>query len=203
MPLTLRQRNRLDAIHRIMDTAMDLFDERGYSAVTIEEIAAASGVSPRTFYRYFGTKEGLFTADPLAAVGIDGYSGQIDPGDLPGTLERLITLIGGGPDASEGEPCRSWRGMRYVMEEPSVRAAVYGALDEEAERLAALLRDAGQSPARARVLARSYLFGAYFGALEQWHLDGRSRPLLDYVREGLAALAGQSAGGGAQRREQA
>ncbi|TDD23226.1 TetR/AcrR family transcriptional regulator [Nonomuraea diastatica] len=198
MPLTLRQRNRLDAIHRIMDTAMDLFDERGYSDVTIEEIAAASGVSPRTFYRYFGTKEGLFTADPLAAVGLGSYSGQIDPGDLPGTLERLIARIGEGPGVSEGGRRTSWRGMRYVMEEPSVRAAVYGALDEEAERLTALLRDAGESPARARVIARSYLFGAYFGALEQWHLDGRSRPLGDYVRDGLAALADQTAGGRGQ-----
>ncbi|WP_220449625.1 TetR/AcrR family transcriptional regulator [Nonomuraea longispora] len=189
MPLTLRQRNRLDAIHRIMDAAMDLFDERGYADVTIDEIAAASGVSPRTFYRYFGTKEGLFTADPLAAVGLDRYAGQIDPGDLPGTLERLVALIDEGPGTSEDTRPRPWRGMRYVLEEPSVRAAVYGALDGAAERLAALLRDAGESPARARVIARSYLFGAYFGALEQWHLDGRSRPLRDYVREGAAALA--------------
>ncbi|WP_165974540.1 TetR/AcrR family transcriptional regulator [Nonomuraea deserti] len=198
MPLTLRQRNRLDAIHRIMDTAMDLFDERGYSDVTIEEIAAASGVSPRTFYRYFGTKEGLFTADPFAAVGVDRFSGQIDTGDLPGTLERLVALIDEGPGASGGGRRTSWRGMRYVMEEPSVRAAVYGALDEEAERLTVLLRDAGESPARARVIARSCMFGAYFGALEQWHLDGRSRPLRDYVREGITALTGQTAGGRAQ-----
>ncbi|MGW3352912.1 TetR/AcrR family transcriptional regulator [Nonomuraea rubra] len=182
MSLTLRQRNRLAAIHVIMDTAMDLFDERGYNAVTIDEIAAASGVSPRTFYRYFGTKEGLFTTDPFAMVGLDLYSAQLDPDDLPGTLKRLIGLF----DESPGHT--PWRGMRYVLEEPAVRAAVYGSLDEAAERLVTQLRDRGDPPAKARVVARTFWFGVYFGSLEQWHLDGRSRPLLDYVLEGMAAL---------------
>ncbi|MEV4101179.1 TetR family transcriptional regulator [Nonomuraea sp. NPDC049649] len=182
MSLTLRQRNRLSAIHQIMDTAMDLFDERGYNAVTIDEIAAASGVSPRTFYRYFGTKEGLFTTDPFAAAGLDLHSTQLDPDDLPGSLERLISLLSESPGHSP------WRGMRYVLEEPAVRAAVYGSLDEAAERLAARLRERGDSPAQARVVARAFWFGVYFGSLEQWHLEGRSRPLLDYVLEGMSAL---------------
>lgn len=186
--LTLRQRNRLSAIHRIMDTAIDLFDQRGYSGVTIEEIAAASGVSPRTFYRYFGTKEGLFTADPYAAVGVDLYTDQLDLDDLPGSLRRVIALIG----APEGEDHTAWRGMRYVMEEPSVRAAVYASLDREADRLTALLRERGAGPAKARVTARAYWFGVYFGSLEQWHLDGRTRPVLDYVDEALTVLTGQA-----------
>lgn len=78
--------------------------------------------------------------------------------------------------------------MRYVLEEPAVRAAVYGSLDEAAERLAARLRERGDSPAQARVVARAFWFGVYFGSLEQWHLEGRSRPLLDYVQEGMSAL---------------
>ncbi|MEV4221917.1 TetR family transcriptional regulator [Nonomuraea sp. NPDC049725] len=186
MSLTLRQRNRLSAIHRIMDTAMDLFDERGYNAVTIDEIAAASGVSPRTFYRYFGTKEGLFTTDAYAMAGLDLYSTQLDPEDLPGTLERLIRLFDESPGHSP------WRGMRYVLEEPAVRAAVYGSLDQAAERLATQLRDRGAPPGDARVVARTFWFGVYFGSLEQWHLEGRSRPLLDYVLAGMTALTALS-----------
>ncbi|SDQ32459.1 TetR/AcrR family transcriptional regulator [Thermostaphylospora chromogena] len=216
MSLTLRQRNRLIAIGRIVDTAMDLFDERGYADVTIEEIAAASGVSPRTFYRYFGTKEGLFTTDLFAAAELDPFTERIDPDDLPGSFKRVIAFLAqgflsdgqtGGSGASlrtgdaggaepRGEPGRrgtAWRGMRYVMEEPPVRAAVYGALDQAADRLAALLRDRGENPVRARVAARTYWFGVYFGSLEQWHLDGRTRPLLDYVDEALAVV-GERAG---------
>ncbi|WP_433258708.1 TetR/AcrR family transcriptional regulator [Streptosporangium sp. CA-135522] len=183
--MTLRQRNRLAAVRQIMDTAMDLFDQHGYTEVTVEQIAAAAGVSPRTFYRYFGTKEGLFTTDPLAAVGLGLMDERIAPDDLPGSIRRIIEDIHTTSTLSEGTP---WRGMRYVIEEPAVRAAVYTALDDASERLASLLRSKGADPAQARVTARAYWFGVYFGALEQWHLDGRTRPLAHYVQEGLSVL---------------
>ncbi|HEY7594201.1 MAG TPA: helix-turn-helix domain-containing protein, partial [Actinophytocola sp.] len=37
----------------IQEQALDLFDARGFDAVTIEEIAAAAEVSPSSVYRYF------------------------------------------------------------------------------------------------------------------------------------------------------
>ncbi|MCK2215711.1 TetR/AcrR family transcriptional regulator [Actinomadura sp. ATCC 31491] len=190
MALTLRERNRLAAVHHIITTAMDLFDEHGYAEVTVERIAAAAGVSPRTFYRYFGTKEGLFTTDPHTAVGGDGLKPHLDPADLPGTMRRLVAAIA-GPPPQDGVPrSEPWRGMRYVLEEPAVRAAVHAGLDEGSRRLTDLLTAAGVPPVRARVTARAYWFGVYFGSLEQWHLDGRVRPLLSYVEEALAVLGG-------------
>ncbi len=190
MPLTLRQRNRLAAMHHIIETAIDLFDEHGYSAVTVEQVAAAAGVSPRTFYRYFGTKEGLFTTDTHAAVGHDLLEEQLDLDDLPGTLRRIVASVHtAAAPSGEAAAYTPWRGMRHVLEEPAVREAVYTALDDLAERLVPALRSKGVDPTRARVTVRAYLFGVYFGALEQWHLDGRVRPLPDYVDEGSAVLA--------------
>ncbi len=52
-------------MRRVQSTAMELFTARGFNAVTIEEIAAAADVSPRTVYRYFGTKEGLVLWDEI------------------------------------------------------------------------------------------------------------------------------------------
>jgi AcrR family transcriptional regulator len=184
MPMSLRQRNRMAAIQAVQETAMNLFDQYGYHQVTVDDIARAAGVSTSTFYRYFGTKEGVFTVDSFAAVDVDVFHEIVDLDDPAASMERLAGAAG------EGEP---WRGMRYVIEEPIVRAAVYATLDELVDRFVPVLISRGHVPNRARVLARTYLFGVYFGALEQWHRDGREQPIGDYAREAMAAL-GEAAG---------
>jgi AcrR family transcriptional regulator len=52
----------------IATIAMGLFLERGFEATTIDEIAAAAGISRRSFFRYFGTKEDVVLGH-LAADG--------------------------------------------------------------------------------------------------------------------------------------
>jgi AcrR family transcriptional regulator len=59
---SLRDRQRAQVRADISLAAYRLFIERGYDAVTTEEVAAAAGVSPRTLFRHVPTKEELLLA---------------------------------------------------------------------------------------------------------------------------------------------
>jgi AcrR family transcriptional regulator len=50
----------------IAATALDLFDKKGFDGVTVDEIASASGISRRSFFRYFATKEDIVVAGHAA-----------------------------------------------------------------------------------------------------------------------------------------
>jgi len=55
-----------DAAGRLLKAALTLFDERGYEATTVVEIAEAAGLTKRTFFRYFADKrEVLFMGSAL------------------------------------------------------------------------------------------------------------------------------------------
>jgi AcrR family transcriptional regulator len=66
--LGLRERKKLQTWRAIRKAALRLIDERGYEAVSIDEIAAAANVSRSTFFNYFPTKEAtVFDPDPREA----------------------------------------------------------------------------------------------------------------------------------------
>jgi AcrR family transcriptional regulator len=65
-----RQRKKTATRDRIRACALQLFREQGYDTTTVEQIAAAAGVSHMTFFRYFPTKEDVALSDsydPLIA----------------------------------------------------------------------------------------------------------------------------------------
>ncbi|MEU0565876.1 helix-turn-helix domain-containing protein [Nonomuraea sp. NPDC005983] len=194
----LRERWRLKAMRAIQERALDLFDERGFGAVTIEEIAAAAEVSPSSVYRIFGTKEGIVVTDvEFDSMSPEALESILDPGDPVGSLLQAVRAYespskgrSGPDDAGEGPQAERspWRRVRYFFAEPSVRMAVCATLDRAGQRIAPLIAATGEvNETQARVIANALAFG-YFAALEQWYLDGANRPIADYVEDGMRPL---------------
>jgi len=81
----LRERKKTTTRLALMHTALQLFEERGFDNVRVEEIAEATDVSTRTFFRYFEHKEDV--AFPLLAPILEALQDSDDP------LEALFGQI--------------------------------------------------------------------------------------------------------------
>lgn len=63
LPKTRRQQRAEETKSSILESALHLFDERGFDAVTVEEITRTAGVSKGSFYTYFATKSDIIVAE--------------------------------------------------------------------------------------------------------------------------------------------
>jgi AcrR family transcriptional regulator len=86
---------RGDSRARILDTAWGLVRERGIDAVTVADIAAATGVSRQLLYVHFENRAGLLKAMARRHDVRSGFAGRAaETGALPpvAALERLLRL---------------------------------------------------------------------------------------------------------------
>jgi AcrR family transcriptional regulator len=86
-----------DTLQRI---AVDLFSARGFDSVRISEIALAAGVSERTFYRHFPTKEAVLFQDYQRRLTWLAAALEMRPGSEP-VLDSIRVAVRSFPDNLE------------------------------------------------------------------------------------------------------
>lgn len=209
MPPGLRERKKLRTREEIIRVAMDLFDQQGFAATTIAQIAEAADVAPRTVSSYFPAKEDLvFPRED----------------EIRGTLEARLRDRHEGESAVEAlrgwisEEQDRWRARddearcqhRIIAADPDLQAHKRAQLAQFEEVMAAAIAlDLGLAPtaleprmaaaATVAVLDRigegrhdAVEGGAQAAALEEEALRLVDRGLA-FVTAGIAALDGREA----------
>lgn len=137
---SLLRRKRELVRQEIASAAWERFDARGYEATTVDEIARAAGVSRRTFFRYFSSKEDVVveTSDALAEDFLATFARR--PADEPSLLaiQRALQAVVESRLADAGQA----RAIIHLLRESrTLRRAMLERHARMEERLAALLAE--------------------------------------------------------------
>ncbi len=186
----VRERKRREMMRRVQSAALDLFDERGFDNVTVEQVAAAAGVSASTVYRHFHTKEGLVLHDELDADGLVALDVLVRRHHLVDAARSAIAELLAGQDL-EGLLSLSRRRMHYCLEVPSIRGAMAAEVHHLADELAASMArspaHADQHPGERKALVVGVLW-ACIAAIEDWYDEERDEPLMAAIDRALSVF---------------
>jgi AcrR family transcriptional regulator len=115
----LRERKKMQLREQMRTTALREFARRGYEDVTIDEIAAAANVSPRTFYRYFPSKDHVLLDHWEAQIQMVVEALRARPADeSPGRALQEAFLAKAALADQDAETYRDW--LRILHSAPSV-----------------------------------------------------------------------------------
>ncbi|MGW4376548.1 TetR/AcrR family transcriptional regulator [Streptomyces albidoflavus] len=191
---TLWERSRQAAAQVILDTAVRLFAEQGYERTTIAQIAREAGISQRSLFRYFGTKEDLVCGDQEALGELLKRTVEQQPAEmsawdaLRAGFEVILT--------ANHPPERTLELSRLIFGTPSLRARYIEKRLHWQAGLAPVIRtrlggDPGRpaSDAQAKAIVAT-VFACVDTATELWAAHDGRLDLADLYDECLAAVRG-------------
>jgi AcrR family transcriptional regulator len=178
----LRERKKLEAWRTIRATALRLISQRGYDAVSVEDIAKEAGVSRTTFFSYFPSKEAVaFEFDPQELAQWRALLTD-DRSDQP-LWEALTDLF---VDMAKLLP--EWLPVqKRVLEEcPGLIHTARGTCDSFAPDLRAwIVRRLPDGDDLRATLVLNTAMAAFITAIEAWDPDDTFDQLLENVRNCL------------------
>jgi AcrR family transcriptional regulator len=190
-PPGLRERKRRETSERIVEKGLKLFVRNGYEATTLDAIAAAAGISRRTFFYYFRSKE-----DVLLAARDSGFREALRPAMLDESPDQ--------PPLETVQKCLIKLASRYETKESIVFDRLMESTDALRARKEAVFVETGQilfeamcelwpSPGRrdGLRLVAMVAMGTLRLALDKWKQNDAAQPLAHYVRQSFTLLAKQ------------
>lgn len=190
MTAGLTERNKVRTRREMAEAAGRLFLERGYDATTVQDIADAAGVSPRTFFRYFPAKEDVVTA--LASASMDDVIDHLGERDENETPRSALTAMLRAVLAPVRDDADGARGFQILLRDtPALRGRWLEERRKSRDRLAEALLPWFADDADP--LARRLLAGAVLLVLDEvmsrWADDPALPDPLGLLDEALRVLA--------------
>ncbi|MFK8843829.1 TetR family transcriptional regulator [Streptomyces sp. Ac-502] len=197
--LPLRERKKLRTRQALVDTALELFTERGFDGVTLDALCDAVDVSKRTFFRTFSSKEDVALAPihDLWAV----YMEELDIADPTGgpafdLLAGVLVAALGRMDA-DGWAERLRLSRRLTARTPSMEAHHLAFCERTSAAIVTVMQRRFDMPRQSdpydlrQCLAVDLLAAAFRRALESWVADpseSGQEGLADALRDACAAV---------------
>ena len=194
---TLRERTRRAVQGELIDAAQRLFAEHGFEAVTVDQIAAAAGMSKRSFFRYFTGKDEVILGKVARQGEEFARALAARPSDEPvwTALRRMFDwAVEYGSDPAVGRHAAEMD--RLIQSSPTLRAGYLQRMEHaQTQVVEELLRREGQQGAASLPrIAAAAVVAAAFAALLQAHAHAQATgtsfgAALDDAMEAIASTS--------------
>ena len=185
-----RERKKRATRARLESAAFELFETKGFDGTTVDEIAALAHVSPRTFFRYFATKDDVVFSgldrqlDALTSAVAQRPRGEPGHHALTGALVAFSDHI-------QAEKASILPRLRLTAQNPSLLPGILMIQRRWEDALAAALarhHGAADPTFHHRVLAGSGI-AALAAAVSEWDRTGGNGTLPVLTREAMQTMA--------------
>lgn len=191
----LREQKRRETLRRIADTGLRLFLRNGYEATTLDAIAEAAGISRRTFFYYFKSKEDIILAwqgglaETIRRAILEQSTKQTP---LDAVKNALVTLTASYENAEARKQMMAIDRFIRGNETLQARKATKYAQQEQAvfDALCAMWPQPKRRPA-LRIVAMMSI-GAFRLAIDNWSQDEGRRPFAAYLRDCFASIKAET-----------
>ena len=184
----LRLRRRVRTKNQVQAEALALFADKGYQETSIEDIAQAAAISPRTFYRYFASKEDVVLWDAYDELP-PAQLLDVHPGEDAFTVmaRRMRDLT---EELYLHDRAALLQRLQLSYRVPEIRAQFVNRLIERLGPYYSQLESAlGRSLDDVTVaVPLAAAFAAMLVAAEQWQRHGGTESLPDLVDAAFSAL---------------